>query len=188
MRRVFALPILLLVLCAPARAKIIGMQANRAVTEDEMKASLREVEIVDENGAPLDLRGLIGNGRPTLVSLWAHWCPNCLAEVAGFKAIAKDCPDRWNIVFVSARAGDYPKDLAKFARYKLPWKIYRVGDSTKTNVAAAKAARAFYGATVEGGVLTPLHYLLSASGKVDAIVSGKMNFEEPARRAAFCGN
>lgn len=173
---------------APARAEILGMQVERAVTEQTMKASLREIDLVGANGAPLDLRGLMANGRPTLVSLWAHWCPNCLAEMKGFKAIAAACPERWNMIFVSARASDYAKDAAKFKTYRVPWKIYRVGDSTKTDVAKAKSARAFYGATADGGVVTPLHYLVGASGQVDAIVNGRLNFEEPQRLAAFCAN
>ena len=188
MRRSFVLTVLLFAPLASARAEIIGAPTPRTVTEDEMKASLREIDLVGANGAPLDLRALMANGRPTLVSLWAHWCPNCLAEMKGFKAIAAACPDRWNMVFVSARASDYAKDAAKFKTYGLPWKIFRVGDSTKTDVAKAKSARAFYGATADGGVVTPLHYLVGASGRVDAIVSGRLNFEEPQRLAAFCAD
>ncbi|MGJ0509470.1 MAG: TlpA family protein disulfide reductase [Methylocystis sp.] len=185
-RRVL-LTLLLVVPPAPAFADIIGMQVERKVTEADMKASLREVELVDEKGAPLDLNALMGSGKPTLVSLWAHWCPNCLGEVSGYKAIAKACPRQWNIVFVSARAGDYPKDLAKFKSFGLPWKFYHVGGSSRDDVAKAKAARAFYGETVEGGVVTPMHYFIDASGAVEAIVAGKMDFTEPDRLAAFCG-
>lgn len=188
MRRSLHATVLLCACLASARAEIIGTNAPRAVTEDEMKASLREIDLVGANGAPLDLRALMANGRPTLVSLWAHWCPNCLAEMKGFKAIAAACPDRWNIVFVSARASDYAKDQAKFKNDGLPWKIFRVGDSTKTDVAKARSARAFYGATADGGVVTPLHYLIGASGRVDAIVNGRLDFTEPQRLAAFCAD
>jgi thiol-disulfide isomerase/thioredoxin len=188
MWRSVGLAILLCISSAPARAEIIGAPTPRSVSEEEMKASLREIDLVGANGAPVDLRALMANGRPTLVSLWAHWCPNCLAEMKGFKAIAATCPERWNIVFVSARASDYAKDAAKFKTYGLPWKVYRVGDSTKTDVAKAISARAFYGATADGGVVTPLHYLVGASGRVDAIVSGSLNFEEPQRLAAFCAD
>jgi len=186
MKRFVALLILSAFWSAQAAAEILGVQAPRAFIEEQMKASLREIDLVDEKGAPLDLRGLMANGKPTLVSLWAHWCPNCRAEIPGFKAIAATCRERWNIVFVSARAGDFPKDLATFKTYGLPWKFYRVGDSTKTDLAKAKAARAFYGMTAEGGVVTPQHYLLTSGGIVEAIVSGKMNFDEPQRLSAFC--
>ncbi|WP_363347908.1 TlpA disulfide reductase family protein [Methylocystis echinoides] len=186
MNRMSAFLLLALLAPAPAAAEIIGANPSRAVTEAEMRASLKEIALADESGAPFDLRAAMANGKPTLVSLWAHWCPNCIAEIAGFKAIAATCPQRWNLVFVSARPGDYAKDLAKFSRYRLPWPIHRVGDAAKSSPAQAKAARAFYGTTADGGVSTPLHYLLSSSGVVNAIVNGRLNFDEPARLAAFC--
>ncbi len=172
---------------ALARADILGMQVERAVSEEEMKASLGAVELVDEQGAPLHLSALMASGKPTLVSLWAHWCPNCLAEVEGYRAIAKACPRRWNIVFVSARASDYPRDLAKFKSFGLPWKFYRVGPAARTDPAQASAARAFYGETAQGGVVTPMHYLIDRRGSVEAIVAGRMDFSQPDRLAAFCG-
>ncbi len=186
--RHIALAILLSLSPMLARAEIIGMQVPRAVTEEEMKASLREVDLVDEKGARLDLRALMANGKPTLVSLWAHWCPNCLAEIPGYKALAKACPLRWNVVFASAIASDYPKDVARFKTFGLPWKFYRVGDSVKTDMAKAKAARAFYGQTAEAAVVTPQHYFVNKAGVVEAIVAGRLDFAEPDRLAAFCGS
>ncbi|WP_457796503.1 TlpA family protein disulfide reductase [Methylocystis sp. S23] len=188
MTRRFALFFLLFFSPAFAHAEILGMQVERAVTEQEMKDSLRAIDLVDEKGAAFDLRATLANGKPTLVSIWAHWCPNCLAEAPGYKALAKACPQRWNVVFVSAMPKDFPKDLAKFKTFGLPWKFYRIADTAKADVAKAKAARAFYGLTKEGGVVTPTHYFLNASGAVEAIVSGRMNFAEPDRLAAFCGS
>lgn len=169
-----------------ARAEILGMKVERAVTEQDMKDSLRQIDLVDEKGAPFDLRAALANGKPTLVSLWAHWCPNCVGEAPGYKALAKACPDRWNVVFVSSMQKDYPKDLAKFKTFGLPWKIYRIADTSKKDPAKAKAAGAFYGLTTEGGVVTPTHYFVGPGGDVQAIVSGRINFAEPERLAAFC--
>ncbi len=188
MKRLVAILIFSTLSIGETRAEIVGMKVDRAVTEDDMKASLRQVELVDEKSKPLDLRGLMASGRPTLVTLWAHWCPNCLAEMKGIRAIAAACPNRWNLVFVSARASDYAKDIAKFRSYGLPWKIHNVAKSAQTDLAKARAARAFYGATAQGGVVTPLHYLISASGAVDAIVNGRMDFEDPQRLAVFCAD
>jgi thiol-disulfide isomerase/thioredoxin len=180
--------ILFALLCtaAPTRTEILGMKVERMVTEEEMKSSLREIDLVDEKGAPFDLRATLANGKPTLVSIWAHWCPNCLAEAPGYKALAKACPDRWNVVFVSSMRKDYPKDLAKFRTFGLPWKIYRIADTANANADKAKAAAAFYGLTKEGGVVTPTHYFIDAAGAIKAIVSGRINFAEPDRLAAFC--
>lgn len=176
----------LLVALAPAcaAAEILGMQVERAMSEDEMKASLREVELVDEKGAPLDLRALMANGKPTFVSLWAHWCPNCLAEARGYKAIAKACAQHWNVVFVSARPQDFRKDVARFRSFGLPWSFYNVADSA--DPAKRRIARAFAGETVEGAVVTPLHYFVAPGGGVEAIIAGKMDFTESDRLAAYC--
>lgn len=186
MKRILACVLFAVLWNVAARAEIIGMQVERAVSEDEMKASLRQVELVDEKGAPLDLNRLIGDGKPTLVTLWAHWCTNCRAEISGFKTIANACPNRWNVVFVSARRNDYPKDLAAFKSFGLPWKFYNVAKSAQSDVAKARVARAFYGATPDGGIVTPLHYFISSTGAVEAIVNGRMDFTEPQRLAAFC--
>lgn len=167
----------------PAVAEIIGMNVSRAAREEDMKASIGKVELEDEAGDRIALRDLIGNGRPSLITLWAHWCVNCRAEMADYKVIAASCPGRWNVIFISSRPADFGKDLAKYRSYGLPWKFYHVAETPKIEEGAR---RAFYGATKSGEVITPLHYLVSASGKVDAIVNARMNLAEPKKLAAFC--
>lgn len=186
MFRPAVIALLFAIWACPARAEIVGQPVRRAVTEAEMRASLRRIALVDERGDRLDLRTLFANGRPSLVTLWAHWCPNCTAEMAGFRKIAAACPENSNIVFVSARASDYPKDLAKFKSFGLPWKIHRLAQEFASDPAKAAIARAFYGATAEDGVVTPLHYFVSAKGEAELIVNARMDFEAPRRLAAFC--
>lgn len=175
-----------IIAAGPSHAEILGMQMKRAYTEAEMKESLRQIDLIDESGAPLDLRTVMSNGKPTLVTQWAHWCPNCRAEIPGFKAIAAKCPKAWNIVFVSARRSDYPKDLAAFRKYDLPFRIYNLSKAVETDPAKARSARAFFGETAEGASPTPQHYFISPGGAVDAIVAGRMDFSEPQRLASFC--
>ena len=150
--------------------------------------SLFQVQIKDSQNHTQYLKDIINNGKPTLVTLWAHWCINCLAEIKGFRAVSEKCPNEWNIVFVSARPSDYAKDSAKFNSFKLPWHIYRGPDIGNKGSSEAKISSAFYGLAYDEGVLTPLHYLLSKSGKVDAIVNAKFDLSEPARLGAFCGS
>lgn len=169
-------------------AEIVGMQAPRIATEAEMKSSLNGIRIIDERGIPLDLNSVRHNGKRTLVTLWAHWCVNCRAEISGFKAIAQKCPDKWNIIFVSARASDYSKDTVKFEKFSLPWKIYHVDEASYSDPNKLRSMQAFYGATKDQSVLTPLHYLLSPKGQVQAIVNAKMSFEQPEKLAAFCAD
>jgi thiol-disulfide isomerase/thioredoxin len=171
---------------SPVTAEIIGMPVARMATEEEMKASLAKIELEDVNGSRLSLGNIIQNGKPTLITLWANWCANCRAEMADYKRIAATCPDQWNMVFVSSRTSDFPKDLAKIRSYVLPWKIYHVVETVSADKERNRIASAFYGATRAGEVITPLHYLISSSGHVDAIVNARMNFSEPKKLAAFC--
>lgn len=173
---------------APVAAEIIGQRIDRAASEEQMTASLRRIELVDASGARLDLTALLANGKPTLITLWAHWCPNCRAEIAGFHKIAAACPDKWNIVFVSSRFEDYAEDLAKFRGFGLPWKIYGVSKRMASDPGEYDILRAFVGATSNGEVLTPLHYFVSSKGKVDMIVNARMDFAAPPRLAAFCAD
>lgn len=169
----------------PSEAEIMGQSIRRAATEEQMKASLRQIRLVDESGATLDLGALLTNGKPTLISLWAHWCPNCQAEMAGLKTVFGVCADRWNVVFVSSRFSDYGKDLVKFRTFKTPWQLYNISRDMQTP-ANYSIVRAFSGATPDGVVITPLHYFVSAKGEVQAIVNGRMDLSSPQRAAAFC--
>lgn len=173
-------------LVSPAYAEIIGMQIDRSASEEEMKLSLRKIRLADEKGAMLDLNSIMNNGKPTLVTLWAHWCLNCRAEIPGYKSIAKACPDKWNVVFVSARSSDFPKDIARYKTFNLPWTFYHVVEPKSDDKDGRNTARAFYGATADDGIITPLHYLISRTGKVDVIVNAKMDFESPEKLKAFC--
>jgi len=171
---------------SPSVAEIMGQSVPRAATEAQMKASLRQIRLVDESGAPLNLGALLTNGKPTLISLWAHWCPNCQAEMAGLKTVFGACVDKWNVVFVSSRFSDYGKDLIKFRSFKTPWKLYNISRDMMQTPANYSIVRAFSGATPDGVVITPLHYFVSPKGEVQAIANGRMDFSSPQRAAAFC--
>jgi thiol-disulfide isomerase/thioredoxin len=184
LRSLFVVFVLVEVLGAPAHCDVIGPPAARVASEAQMKASLREIELIDDKGAVFDLPAALKSGKPTLVTLWANWCPNCRAEMRGFKILAEKCPDRWNVVFVSSRTADYEKDLARFRSFGLPWSLYR------TSARMQKAERrdllnAFSGATRQGEVFTPLHYIVSDKGDVVQIVNGGVDFSD-TRRIAFC--
>lgn len=185
MKHLLALIVLATALPAPTAAEIVGMNVQRAATEEEMKGSITRIELQDESGARFSLRDLMQNGKPTLITLWAHWCANRRAEMTDYKIIASTCPQRWNVIFVSSRAADFARDLAKYRAYGLPWIFYHVAETSKTDE-RTRTTTAFYGATKSGEVITPLHYLVSSNGLVDAIVNARMNLAEPKKLTAFC--
>jgi thiol-disulfide isomerase/thioredoxin len=184
----FLFLLLFCVISIPAFAEIVGMHVERSASEDEMKASLRVINLMDEQGQIFPLKSFIGNGKPTLVTLWAHWCTNCRAEIPGYQAIAKTCADRWNIVFVSARAEDFNKDIAKYKTFGLPWRFYHVQENQGHGAQRSNEIKAFYGLTKDDGVLTPLHYLIASNGRVDTIVNAKMDFGSKEKLNAFCSS
>lgn len=170
------------------KSEIIGADIKRIASEQKMIDSLFQAQIKDSQNHTQYLKNIINNGKPTLVTLWAHWCINCLAEIKGFRAVSEKCPNEWNIVFVSARPNDYAKDIVKFNSFKLPWNIYRGPELGNKGSPEANISSAFYGLTHDEGVLTPLHYFLSKNGKVEAIVNAKFDLSEPIRLAGFCGS
>lgn len=176
-----------LAIAGGVRAEIVGPRIERAATEAQMRASLHSVKFVDEANRPLDLAAIIASGKPTLVSLWAHWCPICQSELPGFRAIAQACPKRWNIVFVSARHDDYAKDLEKFNRQGLPWPLYNVSRTMLQDGAPYDTYRAFTGATTTGQVMTPLHYFVDTRGQVTKIVNARLDLSTPQAIALVCG-
>lgn len=190
MRRLWISSIVVALLCvgvvSPSIAEIMGQSVPRAATEEQMKASLRQIKLVDESGASVDLASVLTNGKPTLISLWAHWCPNCQAEMGGLKTVFGACADKWNVVFVSSRFNDYGKDLIKFRGFKTPWKLYNISRAMMQTPAKYSIVRAFSGATPDGVVITPLHYFVSSKGEVQAIVNGRMDLSSPQRAAGFC--
>jgi thiol-disulfide isomerase/thioredoxin len=169
-----------------ANAEIVGMNVSRSASEEEMIASLQFVELIDENGNHVRLKSLLDSQRPSLVTLWANWCLNCRAEIPGYQAIRKTCPEAWNIIFISAQAKDYKKDLAKYKSFNLPWKFYHVAEAEMIRDRKIKMMDAFYGKMTDGAILTPLHYLIAKSGRVDAIVNAKMDFNQSQKLDAFC--
>lgn len=170
-----------------SRAEIVGPQVERAVTESQMRGSLRSVRLIDEANRAFDLAAALANGKPTLISLWAHWCPICQSELPGFRALADACANRWNIVFVSARHDDYAKDLEKFNKQGLPWPLYNVSRTMLEDGANYEAYRAFTGATKTGQVMTPLHYFADTRGQVTKIVNARLDLSTPQAIALICG-
>ena len=126
----------------------------------------------------------MANGRPTLVS-FGNIGVRIVSPNEGFKSIADACPDRWNIVSSRRAQATTPRIWRSSKPTACPGRFFASAIS-RNRCRENKERAAFYGATADGGVFIPLHYLIVASGRVDAIVNGRINFAEPQRLAAFC--
>lgn len=71
---------------------------------------LPEVALTDLNERPVDLASLAGD-KPTVVNLWATWCPPCIREMPVLEEAQKRYP---NVNFVFANQGEHPETIRKF--------------------------------------------------------------------------
>jgi thiol-disulfide isomerase/thioredoxin len=71
---------------------------------------LPDVALTDLDEQPVDLETLT-NGQPTVVNLWATWCPPCVREMPVLEQAQDRYPD---INFVFANQGEHPETIGRF--------------------------------------------------------------------------
>ena len=107
---------------------------GRAVA-DPQAALWRGLEFRDKEGRAFQ----IGTGAPlTLVTMWAHWCPACLVEMASLSALASTLgPATLDIVLVS-HPDYWAEDQLVAQRHHLNFRLATPGPGT--DQAAVRAA------------------------------------------------
>lgn len=169
-----------------ASAEIIGPPIKRVSSEEQMVAAINAIALTDKNGSTVGLNKFIGNGKPTLITLWERGCPNCITEMRGMTKVQEACPTKWNVIYITITQNQVDKDQIKFEKSKLPWTLYHLGPEYFSSAPLIKIRKAFSGESEDGIVATPLHYLISKDGVVDAIVNAKLDLEDSERLSAFC--
>lgn len=144
---------------------------------------MRQVELVGPDGEATGITPFLGNGRFTLVTLWASWCAICQAEMDGFRQLAASCPDAVDAVFVSPSLSSFARDAEKFGSYGLPWAIYGIAASMLTPQRYA-AYSDFVAAGPKGELATPVHYLFNGNGRLETVIFGGLAPSTLMR--AFC--
>ena len=87
-----------------AGASVIIAQIN------QQSRGLPEASLADLNERPVSLAKLAGN-RPTVVNLWATWCPPCIREMPVLEQAQQRYP---GINFVFANQGEHPQAIRQF--------------------------------------------------------------------------
>jgi peroxiredoxin len=90
--------------------------AAREVVRPTVAASLPAVELVDLQGAPERLEGVLG-GRVAVVSLWATWCEACAREFDALKRLAGRAEARGATV-VAVAVGEKREHVAEFVKWR----------------------------------------------------------------------
>ena len=96
MIRSLALAALALAAAGPETARTTGRSIG----------TLAEVPLRSRTGVPLRLGSRIAPGKPTLIAIWASWCPPCMVEAPLFARMRRDLGGGFNFVYVDRRDGD----------------------------------------------------------------------------------
>ena len=77
---------------------------------DNQTQGLPDVALTDLNEQPVSLDAL-SRGQPTVVNLWATWCPPCIREMP----VLEDAQGRYpGVNFVFANQGEHPETISRF--------------------------------------------------------------------------
>ncbi|OJS98817.1 TlpA disulfide reductase family protein [Marinobacter nauticus] len=87
-----------------------GLTGGAIQLINQQLKGLPEVALTDLNEQPVDLSA-IANGQPTVVNLWATWCPPCIREMPVLEEAQKRYP---GINFVFANQGEHPETIQRF--------------------------------------------------------------------------
>ncbi|NMT62672.1 TlpA disulfide reductase family protein [Marinobacter orientalis] len=80
-----------------------------ALIEDQTQG-LPDVALTDLNEQPVSLDSLT-RGQPTVVNLWATWCPPCIREMP----VLEEAQDLYpGVNFVFANQGEHPETISRF--------------------------------------------------------------------------
>ncbi|MEE8611759.1 MAG: TlpA disulfide reductase family protein [Sphingomonas aquatilis] len=168
-----------LAIASPAAAQ------ERAATNGRSIASLAGVPLKTRDGKPITLGSRIVSGKPTLISIWASWCPPCMVEAPYLNKMRKDLAGRYNFVYVNRRDGNpdpsQPADsIARFLAHG------GLSDSDYV-VADVKAYQQIVAADLkdipDGKVGIPRVYLFDSKGRQIYTSYGFQPSEAPALEA-----
>ncbi|MDK8462541.1 TlpA disulfide reductase family protein [Marinobacter sp. SS13-12] len=77
---------------------------------DNQTQGLPDVALTDLNEQPVNLDALT-RGQPTVVNLWATWCPPCIREMPVLEQAQDHYP---GVNFVFANQGEHPETISQF--------------------------------------------------------------------------
>lgn len=161
---------------ASASALEAAPTAGRSIT------SLAAVPLRAPGGAPVTLGSRVVGGKPTLISIWASWCPPCIAEAPHLAAMRRHLGSRYNFISINRRVGDPDPDQPPEAVARF---LARAGLGDADYVIADDAAyRRILGADLKnipkGKIGIPRVYLFDRHGRQIHTAIGFEEADAPA--------
>ncbi|MBS8239910.1 TlpA family protein disulfide reductase [Marinobacter lipolyticus] len=77
---------------------------------DDQTSGLPEVALTNLNEQPVSL-DILPQGQPTVINLWATWCPPCIREMPVLEEAQSRYP---GVNFVFANQGEHPETIRRF--------------------------------------------------------------------------
>lgn len=99
---------ILLVVTALVVAAVAWLGWQRLPERQNAEGALPALELADLNGAPV---ALAGAGQPTLINLWATWCPPCRKEMPILAEAQAATPE---VRFLFVNQGESPAVIREY--------------------------------------------------------------------------
>ncbi|SSW67816.1 TlpA family protein disulfide reductase [Achromobacter agilis] len=131
----------------------------------EARPELAALALQQLDGSPATLAAF--QGKPTVINLWASWCPPCRREMPAFAAAQAAHPD---VNFVFLNQAESPEDIARFLQRHAP---------TLRNVLVDPAGEASRAMSNRG---LPATLFLDPQGRLTGLRVGELSTASLAQR------
>lgn len=91
-----------------------GEKEVKKINEDSIGSKANDLNFPMLNGKNFVLSEL--EGKPTLINIWATWCPPCVGEMPAFEKLKNEYKDKINIVAIDF--GEKKEVVEKFIKEK----------------------------------------------------------------------
>lgn len=79
-------------------------QSDESDAETKSVPKIPNSQVMTADGEEVDLHSLMTNGKPTIINVWAAWCPPCQEEMPYFQTAYDQYKDQFNFIIIDGLA------------------------------------------------------------------------------------